>query len=145
MRVEKLKPIITDRLAVIHVGANLRAAASTLSKPGIGLLVICNENGKAVGVLSKSDLVRHLARPNSQSDSIDALMSRSIIAYTLEDEVHTVWQQMSTQRLQNAPILGVDLTPFGILNIGDVMKALIEQDQFQESLLFNYIAGLGYQ
>jgi CBS domain-containing protein len=116
-----------------------------MSSPRTGLLIVCSENGKAVGVLSKSDLIRHLACPDPEAESIAALMSRNIIACTLEDEVYAVWQKMATQRLQSVPILGADLTPFGILDICDATKALIEQEQFQERMIFNYVAGLGYQ
>jgi CBS domain-containing protein len=133
------------RLTVIEMGATLQAAALSLSNPRTGLLIVCSENGNAVGVLSKSDLIRYLACPDPEAESIPALMSRSIISCTLEDEVYAVWQKMATQRLQNVPILGPDLTPFGILDIRDAMKALIEQEQFQERILFNYIVGLGYQ
>jgi CBS domain-containing protein len=48
------------RLAVIATNATLRNAAVAPSSPHIGLVIICEENETVAGVVSKSDLVRHL-------------------------------------------------------------------------------------
>ncbi|MER9133564.1 hypothetical protein [Mesorhizobium sp. M0768] len=45
--------------------AAVQVAALSLSKPGIGLVVVCDDNGAAAGVLSKSDLIRHLTGAGS--------------------------------------------------------------------------------
>lgn len=144
MRIDQLTPLTSDRLRVIDMDATLQAAAHLLSHPGIGLIVVCSGNGIAAGVLSKSDLVRHLAHWAPARSSVAALMSRDIVACTPEDEVYAVWQIMADQRLQNIPILGMDSIPVGVLDIRDAMKALFEQEQYQERMLSDYVAGLGY-
>ncbi|MGE0004429.1 MAG: CBS domain-containing protein [Parvibaculaceae bacterium] len=145
MRIEQLSPLTSPRLTVIGTGATLQAAAHSLSSPGIGLIVVCDEAGRAAGVLSKSDLIRHLADRDPAGASIVTLMSRNIVACAPTDEVYAAWQAMASRRLQNMPILAADSTPLGILDIRDAMKALFEQEQYQERMLSNYIAGLGYQ
>ena len=72
-------------------------------------------------------------------------MSRTIVSCRSTDDVHDVWQTMATQGLQNVPVLGAGSKPLGILDIRDAMKALFEQEEYQERLLTNYIAGIGYQ
>jgi hypothetical protein len=52
---------------------------------------------------------------------------------------------MVAQRLQNMPVLGTDAKPLGVLDIRDALKALFEQEEYQEGLLSNYVAGVGYQ
>ena len=73
------------------------------------------------------------------------LMSRHVVSCGPNDDVHTVWQTMAARNLQNVPVLGDDGRPLGILDIRDAMKALFEQEEMQEQLLANYIAGIGYQ
>jgi CBS domain-containing protein len=143
MRIEQLSPLISARLRVIDTQATLQAAALSLTTPGIGLVIVCNGNGGAEGVLSKSDLIRHLADP--ATTSVANLMSRDIIAFTPEDEVYAVWRAMAQQRLQNVPILDAGSAPLGILDIRDAMKVLFEHEQYQEQMLSNYVAGVGYQ
>jgi len=145
MRIEQLNAMTSARLMVIHVDATPHAAAASFSEPGIGLVVVCHQSGQAAGVLTKSDLVRHLAHPDGRETTVARLMSRPIVSCTLDDDLHSVWQTMAAQGLQNVPVLGADGKPLGILDIRDAMKALFEQEECQERLLTNYIAGIGYQ
>ncbi|WFU01958.1 CBS domain-containing protein [Rhizobium sp. CB3171] len=132
------------RLMVIDINATLETAALSLSNPGIGLAVVSGENGKATGVLSKSDLIRHLMDREPDA-SVVTLMSRNIVSCDPDDELLAAWQIMVAQRLQNMPVLGADSKPLGILDIRDAMKVLFEQEQLQEHMLADYIAGLGYR
>ena len=43
------------------------------------------------------------------------------------------------------PVLDADSIPLGILDARDAMRLLIEQEQFEERMLSNYISGIGYQ
>src|SRR5262245_22294295 len=105
MRIEQLNSMTSARLSVIDVDATVSAAALSLSKPGIGLVIVCRGNGAAAGVLSKSDLVRHLASPTSLAPPVSALMSKSIVSCSPRDDVHTVWQTLAGFDLQNLPVL----------------------------------------
>jgi CBS domain-containing protein len=143
MRIEKLYPMTSARLFLIDVTATLQTAALTLSRPGSGLAVVRHENGKAAGVLSKSDLIRHLT-DREQTATVETLMSRNVISCSPADELQAAWQTMVENRLQNMPVLGPDARPIGVLDIRDALKVLFEQEQLQEHMLANYIAGIGY-
>jgi CBS domain-containing protein len=143
MRIERLYPMTSARLRVITVAATLEAAASMFANPGVGLLVISARNGKAEGVLSKSDLVRHLT-DREQFATIEALMNRNIIACSPADDLQAAWQTMVDNKVQNIPVLGPDTRPVGVLDVRDAMKVLFEQEQLQEQMLANYVAGIGY-
>lgn len=144
MRIERLNTMTSARLMVIDVNATLETAALSLSNPGIGLAVVSGENGKATGVLSKSDLIRHLMDREPDA-SVVTLMSRNIVSCDPDDELLAAWQIMVAQRLQNMPVLGADSKPLGVLDIRDAMKVLFEQEQLQEHMLADYITGLGYR
>ena len=145
MRIECLHLVTAERLAVIPVDATLRNAASALSNPEIGLLVVCGENTKAAGVVSKSDLVRYLARAGVAEAPVRDLMSRNIISCRPEDDLYATWQEMVAGKLQNLPVLSTNSNPVGVLDVRDALKALFEQEEQEERLLINYIAGVGYQ
>jgi CBS domain-containing protein len=57
MRIDSLCATTSARLAVIGVDDTMRTAARSLSRPGVGLIIVCRESGEAGGVLTKSDLV----------------------------------------------------------------------------------------
>ncbi len=145
MRIDRLQGVTSPRLAVVDIDATLQAAALLLSRPGIGLAVVCHGDLKVVGVLSKADLVRHLASTGRAEASVSDLMSRPVISCGPGDDVHEVWQMMTAQNLENVPVLDANSRPLGILNIRDAMKMLFEEEEFLEHALVNYISGVGYQ
>ena len=145
MLVERLHGLTSSRLAVVGRDATVQDAARALSRPRIGLVVVCAAVGGLEGVLSKSDLIRHLGRPNQASSPASALMSRSVVTCAPKDDLHDVWQTMTARSLQNVPVIDAGSRPVGILDIRDAMKVLFEEEQLQERMLFNYVTGVGYR
>jgi CBS domain-containing protein len=147
MHIGCLQTATLARLAVIGVHASLRAAAVSLSRPGIGLVLVCGASGEAAGVVTKSDLIRQLTAAGAAA--VDApvapLMTRPIVSCGPDDDVYAVWQTMSARKLQNMPVLGADRRPIGVLDIRDAMQALFEHEQFEERMLMDYITGIGYR
>ena len=145
MLVGQLSRMTSVRLTVVGIDAPLHEAAVSFLKPGIGLVVACRGNGLAAGVLSKSDLVRHMATARAELASVSALMSSPFFSCTPDDDLHAMWETMTSRSLQSVPVLNSGARPVGVLDIRDAMKALFEQEELQEKLLANYIAGVGYQ
>jgi CBS domain-containing protein len=145
MRIDSLNHLTVSRLAVIAAGATLRSAAIALSSSHIGLVIVCDESGAIAGVVSKSDLVRHLALGGAAEAPVTTQMSGDIVSCTPADDIHATWKIMAARNLQNVPVLSADSKPLGVLDIRDALKALYEQEEYQERLLSNYVAGVGYQ
>ncbi len=146
MRVEMLRQFTLARLARVDVEATVKTAALAFSNRHIGLLVVCKSNGEATGVVSKSDLVRHLARTGAADEPVADLMSHPIISCDPNDDLYFTWQTMTERGIQNMPVLTAQkYSPLGILDVRDALKVLLEQEEYQETLLTNYIAGVGYQ
>ena len=106
---------------------------------------MCDENRRATGVVTKSDVVRHLTSAGVTDTLAANLMSRNVISCCPGDDLHATWQRMGAQNLQNMPVLSAESRPLGVLDIRDALKILFEQEEYQEYLLFNYVAGVGYQ
>jgi len=145
MRISTLHAACSARLAVINLGDTLRMAAISLSRPGIGLVTVCSDTGAAAGVLTKSDLVRHLSRAGMGDAPVAQLMTCAVISCVPDDDVRSTWRMMRARKLQNLPVLGADRKPLGTLDIRDAMQALLEYEQIQEHLLIDYIDGIGYR
>ena len=86
MRVETLHRLTLARLVRVDVEATVKTAALAFSNRHIGLLVVCKSNGEATGVVSKSDLVRHLTRTGAADDPVANLMSYPIISCDPNDD-----------------------------------------------------------
>lgn len=124
---------------------SVREAADAFSDMRIGLLVIRSGKGETIGVVSKSDLVRHLARSGRIDTPLAEVMSRSVVSTSPTADLRQTWQFMVQQRLQNLPLIDLDHKPVGMLDIRDALEAILRNEERQEIELINYIAGSGYR
>lgn len=124
---------------------SFRDAAAAFSDTQVGLLVVCGRKGEANGVVSKSDLVRHLARSGGVDAPLVEVMSQSVVSTSPEPTCGRPWQFMAQRRLQNLPLLDADRKPIGMLDVRDALEAVLRNEERQEDELINYIAGNGYR
>jgi CBS domain-containing protein len=132
------------RMRIVEADASIGSAALAFADRRVGLLVVCGEGGRALGVISKSDLVRHLAGGGAGQTAVSAAMSRPIVSCAPEDDLHSTWQMMTARGLQNMPVLVNGERPLGVLDIRDALAALLDAEEYQEQMLVNYISGVGY-
>lgn len=145
MRVDAMLPVLQARLAVTRRDASLAEVANMLAKSGHDLLVVCDGVGFALGVITRSDIVRHLSVAGNTSALAEALMTPSIVACSVADDLMSTWQDMHRRGLNNIPVLNSRRLPVGILGERDALTALLSAEQEQETTLIDYIAGFGYR
>lgn len=122
----------------------IRAAADALANPLLGLVIVRGPDERACGVVSKSDLVRHLAQAGQVELPVAEVMTRTVLTASPADDLRETWQYMVRQRLQNLPVVGSDRKPVGTLDVRDALSAILKLEENQEQALINYIAGNGY-
>jgi CBS domain-containing protein len=145
MRVDAMLPVLEERLAVTRRDAPLPEVAALLAKTGHDLLVVCDGGGFALGVITRSDIVRHLGAAGSLSALAETMMVTSIVACSVTDDLMNTWQTMHRRGLNNVPVLNGRNLPVGILSERDALTALLALEQDQEATLIDYIAGFGYR
>jgi CBS domain-containing protein len=133
------------RLKVMSERSSVRVTADAFSDTRLGLVIVCDDAHRAIGVVSKSDLVRHLVSAGMMDAPVTTVMTRTIASASPGDDLRTAWQFMVARRLQNLPLLGADRRPLGTLDIRDALQAILRIEEDQESQLVNYIAGNGYR
>jgi CBS domain-containing protein len=135
----------TTRFRTVLRRNSVRQVAEVFADIRVGLIVVCDEQGRAVGVVSKWDLVRHLAVAGSIDDQVTQVMAGSVVAGSPGDDLRQTLELMVSKRLQTLPVLTPDRRPVGILDIRDALEALLRLEQQQEDHLIGYIAGIGYR
>jgi CBS domain-containing protein len=119
---------VTDVLAVLaekHIGA-----------------VLVTDDGKLVGILSERDVVRSLAQNGAATLELTAaaLMTSNPSTATPDFTVTQAMALMTEKRFRHLPILENGALT-GLVSIGDVVKAVIEQSQQEVETLRTYVAG----
>lgn len=147
IKVESVLPAARARLAALGAGARLVEAATLLTDAECNLVVINDDGGRIAGVVTKTDVVRRVGRCTgfSCTTEVKHVMSRDVITCHSNDWLEDVWRSFSTHRLKNIPVVDTENAPIGILNVRDALQALLEDVQYEERLLRDYVMGVGYQ
>ncbi len=112
-----------------------------LAEKSIGAVLVV-EDGALIGILSERDIVRSLSTRAAATLEMTAgaLMTRNPTTGTPETTVEQAMEIMTNGHFRHLPILqNSRLT--GLVSIGDVVKARIDQSQHEVDTLRTYVAG----
>ncbi len=128
---------------VWSVGAKaaLVEALQLLAQHNIGAVMVI-EQGRPVGILSERDIARGMtdeARPLREI-IVGELMTRRVAYVEPQYTTEECMALMTDKRVRHLPVMHNDQL-VGMISIGDVVKATIEDREFLISQLENYITG----
>jgi CBS domain-containing protein len=135
------------RLAVLSRDASVFDAAEILANPAIPVVVVCDEAGATVGVISRTDILKTIAGKRSAAldTNASAMMTQAILSCHANQTVQQVWGMLNARSLRCAPILDGDGRPLGVIHARDLARALLDEVAQEEELLRDYFLGIGYQ
>ena len=146
MFVERMLPAARKRLVTIAEDSPILDAAKLLGDLHTDLVVVCSSGAMLAGVITKTDVVRQIShcRGSGCTTAASAIMTRTVILCHPGDPLHDVWSTMKERGLKNIPVVGQDSRPIGVLNARDALEALLEEVEYEEVLLREYVMCVGY-
>ena len=116
-------------------------AIRLMAEKRIGAVLVM-ENGRLVGILSERDYARKIVlQGRSSVDTlVSAIMTSELITVGLGDTADHCMQVVTDQRIRHLPVLHGDEV-IGVVSIGDLVKAVIEDQQVEIDQLQGYIVG----
>ena len=100
-----------------------RRALALLAEHNVGALVVVDEAGRPVGILSERDIVREAARNEAIfSRPVGEIMTRDVVVGLPQDDLASVAYTMTERRIRHLPIVEQGRL-IGMVSIGDVVKA----------------------
>jgi signal-transduction protein with cAMP-binding, CBS, and nucleotidyltransferase domain len=147
MRVEDILAVARDRLITIHTDALLTDAAKLLCDTHRALLVVCDSSEVMAGVITRTDIVRQVARCDGIVNEvrIPAVMTQAVTSCRQGDFLHDLLDVMKQRGFVHIPVLDAKSRPCGVVNARDALHALVREVKNEELLLRSYVMGLGYQ
>lgn len=130
------------RIFTIAPGATLAEAVALLADKRIGAVVVSVDGHQALGILSERDIVRELSRRGAAclAASVDSVMTTRLVSCKRTDQTDAVLQQMTDGRFRHMPVLEAG-TMVGLISIGDVVKARLEELHAEKDALEGMIKG----
>jgi CBS domain-containing protein len=111
-----------------------------LAQYNVGALPVVDED-RLIGIVSERDVVRHLhdRGPDILGSRVIDVMVAEVVSCTPEDEAVSLARIMTDRRIRHIPVCR-DGVLCGIVSIGDLVKARIDQLEQEREQLASYIS-----
>ena len=132
MNIASILAVKGDRVITVRPEGSVRQAVSLLAHNNIGAVVVVDELGRPVGIVSERDVVRHAARTEQVfTQTVASIMTREVILGTPGDDLNSVGNTMTEKRIRHLPVVDNGRL-VGIVSIGDVVKT--QRDRYHGEL-----------
>jgi CBS domain-containing protein len=123
----------------IEPEAPVLEAIALMAQHGIGALLVM-QNEKPTGVISERDYARKviLMGRSSSETPVWQIMSSPVLTVTPDQSVRECMQIMTERRVRHLPVVQ-DGRVLGMLSIGDLVRAVVEEQQQTIEQLEQYI------
>ena len=71
-------------------------------------------------------------------------MTRNVVVCRPGELLQDVWKRMKERKLKNIPVVDQASRPVGVLHARDILQILLQESQDEESMLRDYVMGIGY-
>jgi CBS domain-containing protein len=126
-------------VVTIAPDASVFDALELMAERDIGAVVVVHD-GRVVGIMSERDYARKVILHNKSSKeiSIDEIMTDRVLYVSESHTIEECMALMTDKRIRHLPVLDGDRL-IGVLSIGDLVKATLDDRDFTIRQLENYI------
>ena len=120
-------------------GDSVYQAIERMAEKGVGALAVVDDS-RLVGVISERDYARKviLQGKHSQEIQVREIMSHPVICAYPELTIEQTMTLMTDNRVRHLPVV-IEETVVGVISIGDVVRAIIEDREYYIRQLTTYI------
>jgi CBS domain-containing protein len=128
-------------VATIAGSESVRTALGLLAERGIGALVVSSDGRHVEGIVSERDVARGLHEHGAGllAEPVSSLMTAQVHTCPPTASVHDLAQTMTDHRVRHVPVVDDDGALIGIVSIGDVVKARLDELESEQRHMVEYI------
>ena len=117
-------------------------ALSVMAERNIGAVLVMDEKGALVGILSERDYARKvvLKGQTSRDTPVRAIMTEEVFCVPADTGIQGCMALMTQRHIRHLPVTSAG-TVLGVVSIGDLGKALIAEQGYLIEQLEQYICG----
>ncbi len=124
----------------IQASQSVYEAIAEMDAKNVGALLV-KEGDKVAGIISERDYLRKviLKGRSSKETPVKTIMTRDLVSVTPKHTVHEAMALMTQKRCRHLPVFQ-DEQLVGMLSIGDLVKAIIADQELQIQILEDYVS-----
>jgi CBS domain-containing protein len=130
----------------ITVGAGTRVeeAIRLMSESRVGSVMVVAPDGEALGIFTERDVLNLLAARGESAGAVpvEDVMTRKLVVAEPDTKIDDTLAAMTENRCRHMPVLQEGKV-LGVISIGDLVKAKLEETEFEVESLREYISS-GY-
>ena len=139
---QTVRQMLTAKPAVYSVSPDdtVYDALAVMAERNIGAVLVVVD-GELVGILSERDYARKgiLKGHASKDTPVRHLMTSPVVSVPASWSVHHCMSIMTERRIRHLPVVDEGRL-IGVISIGDVVRAVVDEQQFTITALQSYIA-----
>ena len=130
-----------DEIISITKDASVFDAIKLMADRGVGSLLVM-DGDELTGIVTERDYARKVIIKGRASEStpVADIMTTDLVTASLTQSVNDCMTLMSERRIRHLPVL-VDGKVAGMISIGDLVQAIISDQQEEIEQLESYISG----
>ncbi len=142
MRISDVLRIKGTHVVTVTPDTRVRRILAVLAEHRIGVVVVSRDGTSVDGIASERDIVRALADRGAAvlSEPVTAIYTAEVRTVTPQTPIEEVMRMMTEHRVRHVPVVA-DGGLRGIVSIGDVVKARIDQQKYEVETLRTYVVG----
>ena len=141
MRISEVLGGKSGDVVTVLPDATVRELVGLLAEHNIGALVVSADGSSVDGIVSERDVARglHSHGAGLLAEPVSSLMTAQVHTCTPASSVHDLAQTMTDHRVRHVPVVDDDGALIGIVSIGDVVKARLDELEAEQRHMVDYI------
>ncbi len=143
MKAEKILENKGKEIYSIHVDAIVSDALQEMSARNVGALIVLDGQRNIQGIVSERDIMRNCFRCQANVKGLaiqDVMTPRAkLIVARAEDDINDLMAAMTQNHIRHIPVVDENDKVTGMISIGDIIKALLKDKDYQIRHLRDYI------
>ena len=130
----------TPEVFAVAPGDSVMDAIRLMAEKGVGAVLVM-DGARLAGIVSERDYARKIVLhgKSSAETSVRDIMTADVVTVSPHQTVAQCMQIVTDHRIRHLPVVEDDEV-IGVISIGDLVKAVIEDQQVQLDQLQRYIA-----
>jgi CBS domain-containing protein len=142
MKVRDILSVKGDQVYTVSPHQTMQDVVRVLMAHRIGAALVVDDEGQTVGIITERDVLRECLDGADRLAGIPVreAMTRDLIIGTTVSDIDEAMAIMTSHRIRHLPIIENGQLA-GMISIGDVVKAALDETAFENGFLREYIQG----